>query len=1760
MQELTSTLFKPHTLVIIRLEDGQILQGIVSIAETGEIILNRPDKESILITEELLSRSTYCYTGFPSLREREEPIRIEGNSNIVAYDCDKGFGRISSNYVLLKSKSFVDPELEEMAGAGTLPGTAVLSVIPENQKTLPYYAAVIKASSLDHVIDLIASLAGEGKVFIAKAFCDLVLQQFPDDEDVVAFKMALAEATEKARGVNFYAPLPAATGKMLSARGRLYSFTRKGEHDVGTIIDAGSHKPLFFFVDQLFGGLQYKKREELIGQPVLYSIKKNKQGDFQARTILPPMPASQAYDIAENLYDAPAENRQRQTAFDILRLILKQKNDFDYERTLSEWKEDYVVRDGIWDFESLPAYKGPEESLYLQKASDSSCAVSLERQTDHTVVVTDLSATPDAPVIMTNAELEELKASLRPLVAEGPASETGFFDSEAALNAEMEELARIKSEKTEASSEDELPSLDNCPDSDAMIEANATITVRYQTGTLLVPGEVRPYSFRVADIIDDELGLRAEQLSTNIIQDCPVVCQLSKADRKATYICVPDTVLGMLTSADNAIRTARGLDASEDDRIYNLYDAAYGYALNVLNRFPSNLVAIAYQTIAERALKKLDDVYYRAPYNAVPPCGSVVSLSNKKFSYKVQDPHFSDYILLPKDSFIDRDCAKLKKGDEIVYSVYPGGINNVPIARFACLARPAVDLMKIAGQWEKEGNYENAWGIAMTILDAEPDYEDARDMVERCKGKIDESVVLNRQRILREDLFAQGQIAAADDNSEQAITLFERILGSQDDNVILKSRSAQRIFQLYRTLVAKNPDNNELKNAYKVSGEKYIMGMHGAQFVMPGDTLEDVDTIIQYYEDMKDSAGLLSAYMKKKVLLVAASKKISKDAMQFEKEDRDAEIAQLDANIAWNRLLIGDNSTTTENYASWAKTGGNELGWISWGIVQLRIGRGENDIRNNVRYSPLHIESLDGLWVEEFRRKVYSKDVALSDITVERFGLLCALLYESNRQADSPLIMHYLWRYLATLTLTEKKYCQYVDASGSVPDDCSFVKQVFRCLQRGVSWLYWADIRLLCMLSKEAAYRICSVAYDLNPEMAISLFIKDGEKGKIHENPQRNYFAQKFFKWCGEDCQPRYQNFLARANAVIRQPDLNKSIDYFRNLSFEPWMVSEDGDIISELHWQLTESLADFKYANDSRTILIKSRSITRSIDNWSNRIHSRPTVLKLCALYNLLRTVQGVVSEKRESLSFNSPKPKATLLSVSALGAGQSMYLEVEVRNDDKNAEPMLNCKLELLDKGDIIPDAYEPVVTYSDTERVYGGESVIYILHFKFDVGADIKNPQVHLGFEYENRTIKESVSFIIPFEVRTSYKEFLNDFSYGSVEKERFYGREETIRKAITTFMRPQEVPHYFIYGQKRSGKSSVLYQIRKQVEEKIPNAIDVGVDFLGFDVESLGENDIYYQILYAVCGRILDICIGLMENPNPDMDLLPESVYEDPVREGMSFELLVRRLTRLVSAMRRTRGWENKKLILFIDEFTNAYKWLIEGHLDKGFMLRWKNLQSCGFFGAVLIGQDVLHAFIDEVDGPNAFNVLEKERLEYLSLDEARQLVLDRFVEATGRSDIFIGNALDRILYYSAGSAFYTKWICSHLVKQQNTRMLSYITEADVDDVLWHTMRTETNDELERWVFDALIFSGISSEAESRFTKEQTKNVLDKVVEAELQDPEHGCSKATLLLRSGESADLIDDLVARRVLKEEHDHYKLIVKMYNVWCQVRNNMNE
>lgn len=1747
MLNLTGFLFKPHTLVVIRLETDELIQGTVISVGDECITIMKEDGTEVYVTEELLSRSTYCYTGFPMIQERVIPLMIDGNGTVSSFENGQGLIACKSSVAFnvqsyrIQQASLLDERLRALSENGELVNTSVLYAVPDNQSSSNRIAYIIKAGPLDDVLDEISSLAALGKIEIAYKFCELVLKQHPDEEDVKMFYEALHNAAERMKPIDYYEPLPEAKKGEPYAYGRIYELF----DDHGTIIDVYSHKKLFFRLDQLYGGLEDMISDDLIGQPVLYSVMKYyDQEKYQARTVFPIMPLVDVHRLAKDL----AFNNRKVTACDMLRIIIQQTDDESFIKDYDYWSRDQYVQNHLWDDylweeDLFSKYSGKTVPLYLPVTKE--IHLSLERKSDHKRAIAELTKTPEAPSIMSAKTLEAILASYE----NNKVASKVENDSEEEDDELEEELVPTveKAEVKVKGLPSVLPSLDNCPDANAELKSKATIMVAWREGTLFVPEEEQPYQFRMEDIIDLDLRRRAEVYSTKFIQDLPVVCQLSRAEHKATYISSPKKVIEMLSAARDAIICARAMDDTKDRiSIYDEYTRAYGYTSLVLDAFPGHTVARSLQVIAHEALERFSDTCYKAPFNAIKPCGEIIiKASKKKPNYYVSDPLFLDKIMMPKSSIIDRDYEKLHVGDDLVYSIYPGS-DGKPIVRFACLARPSLELIGMAEEYEKEKNYENAWGIAMSVLDADPSNPDAHSIVDRCEPLIDEETVEKRQQVVRENLFAQGQAAAISGDSVTAIALFERIIRSQDENRAIKEASALRILEIYSMLLSETPDNKEIKLKYKKAGEKYILKKHFSSFSITGSSLREIEVIIQFYSDMEDIAGLISAYQRKiDLLLKEPNTRDNKEA-----------ISQTNATIAWYYLLAGD-SDAPEVYASRANSDEeyvNDLGRVCEAIIKLRYSDTSRIIKVNGNYSSQSIPTLSGTYVNQYADKVVKGRVKNNSLTFERFALLCAII-KNETLGDGKDVLHYLGRYLASLTGNDSEYKTYVTSTRTVPEDCNFVRQVFKCLRYGPAWRFWMDIRLVCMLSEEASYQISSAMYCLDPSIAANVLIRSDVD--IYTKPSAAVFARGFAQWRGATLLPKYNDYLNKTEDLQKDTNLGKCVEFFRDLSFEMWMTPDDQEIINEIRRQLPSHLTSFITAETSRAVKTTSREILDSISEWLDFIKERPTVLTRCAFYDLLWQIRKEVEKKEKEQHFSVPVLKAKVLATSVLDTDGSLYLEVEIHNKDKKAEPIQECHLRLLPSDDIIPDVLNPVVTYSETDKVFGDETILYILHFRINQQADFNNLSLSLHFDYKVKNSPVGDDFNLKFKPLKKWNDIENFFNPGAPEYNHFYGRQAYIKKVVSVFSDPGNTPHFFIYGQKRSGKSSVLYQIQKQLQERIPTAILVKVDFLGLQLRA--ESDFYYLILKRIL-QTVDFA-NKKAKSTPGKDCLPQQVLLIPKKDETDYDLLLSRLWDLKAAFKETKGWEESRLILFIDEFTVAYEGLLAGLIPKEFMHRWKSLQAEGLFGAVLVGQDVLHSFINATEGPNAFDILDKERLNYLEPDEAKRLIIETMENLSNRKDVFIGNAVDQILYYSASSAHYTKWVCSRLIDYMNARKQPKVTKADIDAVVWRSIQS-MQPTLLKALFDPLIFPGLKENL-SRFTGEQTLEIMDIVADEELSNSIRGCRRNAIVAGCKKTPpsiinEIISDLVERGVLIEDHENYKIRLKLFSVWYQVRNTL--
>ena len=342
----------------------------------------------------------------------------------------------------------------------------------------------------------------------------------------------------------------------------------------------------------------------------------------------------------------------------------------------------------------------------------------------------------------------------------------------------------------------------------------------------------------------------------------------------------------------------------------------------------------------------------------------------------------------------------------------------------------------------------------------------------------------------------------------------------------------------------------------------------------------------------------------------------------------------------------------------------------------------------------------------------------------------------------------------------------------------------------------------------------------------------------------------------------------------------------------------------------------------------------------------------------------------------------------------------------------------------------------------------------------------------------------------------------------EQKMFFGRQELLERIYSEVISGPLGQCFVLYGQKRSGKSSVLRQLEKRLHP--PNlAIHVSLGTIDTAKAERSFVQVCIDSLYERLVHDFDMT-DVLENNWP-RELQVES---SPIE---SFRRSVRASTRLLEAR---KGWREVRPIFLIDEFTYVYEYIREGLLTPAFMRQWKSLLESRTFDAVLVGQDTMPRFKEAY--PNEFGVTHDERISYLSGSEARALAGNPIT--MGDESRYKGASLDRLISLTAGSAFYLQIFCDRLVQHLNRNRLAFITESVVGDVL--AQLTTGPSALPMDKFDPLITAAGESVAlapKERYLALLTRVALNPLITSQEVGPE--------------DAPLVRDLFAREVLERD-----------------------
>lgn len=602
----------------------------------------------------------------------------------------------------------------------------------------------------------------------------------------------------------------------------------------------------------------------------------------------------------------------------------------------------------------------------------------------------------------------------------------------------------------------------------------------------------------------------------------------------------------------------------------------------------------------------------------------------------------------------------------------------------------------------------------------------------------------------------------------------------------------------------------------------------------------------------------------------------------------------------------------------------------------------------------------------------------------------------------------------------------------------------------------------------------------------------------------------------------------------------------------EDWIIPLDLNRINTIVNFILPALESFVKSSGYRNKESNYNNAHIQIQQLIDEIHDGPTKLSYEALLPLMDKLKSLLKiDFGEIVKMSEPKVSLKLLSTeTVISDDGTVSLQISVENH-KDSSPIKEVSLDIVsENGVTFIDQPENQTYYN---AIDGGESSIFKVNIK--VSNEIianKATAINIHCKYKNgENVKDQISQVtLKLYSPEDYKPIDNPYAPiadgGPVppDSPMFFGREEFIANIVDAIIKSQS-KQIIIYGQKRSGKSSVMLHLKEKLQE-------TGKTFcvffsLGDIIQNLTEASFYHKILSSIQDELDDMEFNGELIPKFDFPSATDFKNEDIDNPLNTF---TKYMTRFKRACKTTDGWSDRNLVVMIDEFTYLYTEIKKGHISPSIMKQWKAVtqNDKAQFSVVLVGQDVVPSFKQEDYARNAFGVIQDIRLTYLQDGPARELIEKPILDEIGESR-YIGNAVSKIIEYTSRNPYYIQIFCARLVDYMNRNKSIKVTEADVNDVAKSFVVGEQA--LEEDKFDNLIRAGETEDLQE-YPEQEILSILRQIAVSS-RNVGYCCIDDINILKDRiREKEIIKHLIDREVLEQKgENNYKIQVRLFQEW---------
>ena len=340
---------------------------------------------------------------------------------------------------------------------------------------------------------------------------------------------------------------------------------------------------------------------------------------------------------------------------------------------------------------------------------------------------------------------------------------------------------------------------------------------------------------------------------------------------------------------------------------------------------------------------------------------------------------------------------------------------------------------------------------------------------------------------------------------------------------------------------------------------------------------------------------------------------------------------------------------------------------------------------------------------------------------------------------------------------------------------------------------------------------------------------------------------------------------------------IQSSLDQLRTVWIHDLDQSRLDTILRDIIYNSNDYLRQTSFDEKERLFGIINTSAERLIDD----ITSKPTRFSYEGFLPLLEHIQELLQNHYESVLLTANPTVSLHILGEFVVINNQLEIQVAVRNEDKEKAPIYDIGISVENTVDV--ELIGKIFT--SYEAIRGGDERIISIVLK--VSNDLVNSKIgdiKLICTYKTRNQEKIIELkseqTISLYDENEFEPIDNIFaryanSNAVTEKEMFYGRDELINEIVNNLISSKS-KNVVIYGQKRSGKSSVLYHLKQALNNtKKAFCIDFS---LGSLITEWSISTFYDKILNEIDKEIKKLKRNGVETPEfikPNYEILEKN---------------------------------------------------------------------------------------------------------------------------------------------------------------------------------------------------------------------------------------------------------------------------------------------